>query len=59
LTSCFRRSAIWGPRSTKRRMKPPGCARLSAAVNSLHKPPAPPVRIEKVLPLPRDHGISI
>ncbi len=27
--------------------------------NSLHKPPAPPVRIEKVLPLPGDHGLLI
>ena len=25
-------------------------------VNSIHKPPALPVRIEKVLPLPKDHG---
>jgi len=24
--------------------------------NSIHKPPAMPVRIEKVLPIPREHG---
>jgi hypothetical protein len=27
--------------------------------NSIHKPPALPVRIEKVLPLPGDHGSLI
>ena len=27
--------------------------------NCLHKPPALPVRIEKVLPLPGEHGILI
>jgi hypothetical protein len=27
--------------------------------NSIHKPPALPVRIEKVLPLPGDHGLLI
>ena len=24
-------------------------------LNSIHKPPAKPVRIEKVLPIPREH----
>jgi len=27
--------------------------------NSIHKPPALPVRIEKIQPLPGDHGLLI